>query len=67
MASFYGNIKNNSRASFIFDKIYSSRCNMNAALAAEDEKTGAKIGDGVFINRYVLIDYNFYSPEETEI
>jgi hypothetical protein len=58
MALFYGNMKNNSRASFIFDKIYPSRTAMEAALAAVDED-GNRIGDGIFINRYVLIDYHY--------
>lgn len=60
MASFYGNIKNNSRASFIFDKIYSSRTEMEEALQRKDEKqTDLIIGDGIFTHRYVLIDYGF--------
>lgn len=50
MASFYGNIKNNSRSSFIFDKIYPSRTAMENALNSTE-------GDGIFVNRYVLIDY----------
>ena len=60
MASFYGNIKNNSRASFIFDKIYTSRKEMEETLTQEEN--GIIVGDGVFINRYVLIDYN-YAPD----
>lgn len=60
MASFYGNIKNNSRASFIFDKIYSSRTEMEKALQQTDEKQeDLVIGDGIFTHRYVLIDYGF--------
>lgn len=60
MASFYGNIKNNSRASFIFDKIYSSRTEMEAALQQTDKKQeDLVIGDGIFTHRYVLIDYGF--------
>ena len=57
MASFYGNMKNNSRASFIFDKIYPSRAAMEDALYAKDGETS--IGDGIFINRYVLVDYHY--------
>lgn len=49
MNSFYGNLKNNSRASFIFDKVYPNR------KAMED----AKESDGVWVNRYVLIAYNY--------
>ena len=63
MASFYGNIKNNSRVSFIFDKIYSSRSDMEKALAQPD-KAGTIIGDGIFTHRYVLIDYGFVSLNE---
>ena len=51
MNSFYGNLKNNSRASFIFDKVYSTRKAMDDAV-----KNGT---DGVFVNRYVLIAYNY--------
>lgn len=58
MASFYGNIKNNSRASFIFDKVYPSRCAMQTALEETRNEAGVVIGDGIFINRYVLINYN---------
>ena len=58
MAQFYGNMKNNSRSSFIFDKIYPSRTAMEAALDAVDVNGNHK-GDGVFINRYVLVDYNY--------
>lgn len=59
MASFYGNIKNNSRSSFIFDRIYSSRCEMEKALYETKDSNGAVSGDGVFINRYVLINYGY--------
>lgn len=59
MASFYGNIKNNSRSSFIFDRIYSSRCEMEKALYETKDSNGAVAGDGVFINRYVLINYGY--------
>jgi len=65
MASFYGNMKNNSRASFIFDKIYPTRAAMEAALKATDEQ-GTRVGDGIFINRYVLVDYH-YMLADTEI
>jgi len=59
MASFYGNIKNNSRSSFIFDKIYTSRYAMETALKKDTDNNGAVSGDGVFINRYVLINYGY--------
>lgn len=59
MASFYGNIKNNSRASFIFDRIYSSRTEMDTALYSVLDENGERSGDGVFINRYVLINYGY--------
>ena len=58
MASFYGNMKNNSRASFIFDKIYPSRIAMESALNKQDDE-GTFLGDGIFINRYVLVDYHY--------
>lgn len=63
MASFYGNIKNNSRASFIFDKVYPSRCAMEAGLKKKDENN-VTIGDGIFINRYILINYNINEKGE---
>lgn len=58
MSSFYGNMKNNSRASFIFDKIYPTRTAMEAALNAVDGDNNP-IGDGIFVNRYVLVDYHY--------
>ena len=45
---FYGNIGNTTTSSFTFDKIYPNRQRMDAS-AAED---------GVFIGRYVLIEYD---------
>ena len=44
---FYGNITNTSKTNFVFDKIYSNRFAM-------DSNTET---DGVFIGRYVLIEY----------
>ena len=66
MASFYGNMKNNSRSSFIFDKIYPSRARMEAALLQTEPETDPPriIGDGVFVNRYVLVDYGYTLDEE---
>ena len=61
MASFYGNIKNNSRASFIFDRFYSSRTAMDQALKKNIDNNGAIQGDGIFINRYVMINYGYDS------
>ena len=59
MASFYGNIKNNSRASFIFDRFYESKYAMDRALTASIDENGEIKGDGVFVNRYVLINYGY--------
>lgn len=55
--SFYGNISNAGRTNLTFDKIYSSRYQMEEAL---------KQGDGVFVGRYVLIEYddNTFSRRE---
>lgn len=47
MSSFYGNIKNSNRISLIFDKIYTSRTEMEKECA----------GDGIFNNRFIFIDY----------
>ena len=65
MSSFYGNMKNNSRASFIFDKIYPSRKAMEEALYVKNPDDGRVIGDGIFVNRYVLVNYayTFYEPD----
>lgn len=46
---FYGNITNTNRTQFVFDKIYSNRAEMETACAT---------GDGVYIGRYVLVDYD---------
>ena len=46
--SFYGNITNINQTSFTFDKIYPNRCTMEYNT----------IGDGVFIGRYVLVEYD---------
>lgn len=59
MASFYGNIKNNSRASFIFDRFYPSRTDMETALREHTDQNGTIQGDGVFVNRYVLVNYGY--------
>ena len=49
-SSFYGNMKNNSRSSFIIDKIYPSRAAMEAALKNQDPINPNKIvGDGIFL------------------
>lgn len=45
---FYGNISNNIKATFQFDKVYKNRKEM-------DENCTT---DGVFVGRYVLVDYN---------
>lgn len=63
MSSFYGNMKNNSRASFIFDKIYPTRTAMEQALLEKDDR-GRYVGDGIFINRYVLVNYHYTLADE---
>ena len=45
---FYGNITNTSKTTFSFDKIYANRRDMDAECA---------LGDGVFLGRYVLVEY----------
>ena len=45
---FYGNITNNSRTSFVFDAIYSSRYAMDNACST----------DGIYNGRYVLVNYD---------
>jgi hypothetical protein len=44
---FYGNITNVSKTQFSFDKIYPSRRSMDLSCD----------GDGVFIGRFVLVEY----------
>lgn len=59
VSSFYGNMKNNSRSSFIIDKVYPNRAAMEDALIQRDENQDLVIGDGIFVNRYVLVDYSY--------
>ncbi len=47
---FYGNITNTTQTNFVFDKIYTNRHAMEQKLAQGQD-------DGVFIGRYVLIEY----------
>lgn len=47
---FYGNITNTTQTNFVFDKIYTNRYSMEQKLAQGQD-------DGVFIGRYVLIEY----------
>ena len=44
---FYGNITNTSKTNFVFDKIYTNRKAMDSNISK----------DGIFIGRYVLIEY----------
>lgn len=52
---FYGNVSNAGKTNMVFDKIYSSRADM----AANCEE------DGVYAGRYVLIEYERKSPDDT--
>lgn len=45
---FYGNITNTNRTQFTFDRIYANRRSMDDAASS----------DGVFVGRYVLVDYD---------
>ena len=45
---FYGNITNVNKSTFQFDKTYPNRTDMDASAAS----------DGVFVGRYVLVDYD---------
>ena len=64
MSSFYGNVKSSPRSPFIFDRIYSSRTEMDNALKVQKDNNDAVQGDGVFINRYVLVNYGYTINEE---
>ncbi len=48
MGSFYGNITNTSRTQFQFDKIYPNRYEMDRSATR----------DGVYLGRYVLVEYD---------
>jgi hypothetical protein len=45
---FYGNIINKNNTQYVFDKIYKNRAEMDAETQ----------NDGIYIGRYVLIDYD---------
>lgn len=67
MSSFYGNIKNGTRVSLVFDKTYPNRYEMESAITQQldtGKTTGNINGDGVYNTRYVLINYGErrYSP-----
>lgn len=49
MGSFFGNIQNAGKTQLKFDKVYPNRKAMETALIA---------GDGVFIDRFVLVEYD---------
>jgi hypothetical protein len=53
--SFYGNLSNNSRFQLYFDKVYNNRVEM--------EKN--KDDDGVFVGRYVLIEYGANTSKDS--
>ena len=53
---FYGNMNNVNKFSFQFDKVYNNRAEMEAAISV-DENNKQK-DDGVYVGRYVLIDYD---------
>ena len=59
MASFYGNIMTkNTMSNFSFDKIYSNRVAMQAAIGIDKEgNQTAGVDDGIFPGRYVLVEY----------
>lgn len=67
MASFYGNIMTkNTMSNFSFDKIYSNRVAMQAAIGIDKEgNQTAGIDDGIFPGRYVLIEYGPQSDANT--
>lgn len=59
MASFYGNIMTkNTMSNFSFDKIYSNKVAMEAAIGINREgNQTAGVDDGIFPGRYVLVEY----------
>lgn len=60
--SFYGNIREDmTKAQFQFDRIYSNRFAMDSAIGNTSDLQN--ITDGVFVGRFVLVDYNL-DPEQ---
>lgn len=59
MGSLYGANKLGSVGNIVFDKIYSSKTEMDEAMSVEG-------GDGVFIGRYILVDYGLRFSKEYE-
>lgn len=55
--AFYGNITNTSKTTFQFDQTYSNKYEM-------DHRAGV---DGVFVGRYVLVDYDKNLDESSYI
>ena len=53
---FYGNITNTNKTSFVFDRIYPNRVEMDNNATS----------DGIFIGRYVLVDYDKEKGEPSE-
>ena len=58
--SFYGRVTNSSKTQFSFDKIYPSRHEMDFRLNQGN-------ADGVFVGRYVLVEYGDSTKVETDI
>ena len=59
--SFYGNIREDmTKSQFQFDRIYANRYAMDSAVSATEDVTNgiAYKTDGVFVGRFVLVDYN---------
>ena len=54
---FYGNISGSNKSAFVFDKVYQNRAAMDDALRA-DESSNQQMGDGVFLGRFVLVEYD---------
>lgn len=53
---FYGNITSTNKTQFTFDRIYPSRFVMNENINVKGPD-GLLAGDGVFVGRFVLVDY----------
>ena len=58
--SFYGRVTNSSKTQFSFDKIYPSRHEMDFRLNQGN-------ADGVFVGRYVLVEYGDSTKVETDL
>ena len=65
--SFYGNIREDmTKSQFQFDRVYANRFSMDAAIGNSRSQDDSPITDGVFVGRFILVDYNL-NPQHSNI